>query len=348
MENLPINRRFFAVATALTAATLAASEAWSQPKLEKTKIILAASSKSALTALPLTLAEQLGFFKAQGLDLEVVDYGSEARALQALVSGAADVMAGTYEQALSAPALALKCKAFVLQGRTPAVCLGVSPKVFTNFRGVRDLKGKKIGISELGSASHLLVKQLLSRAGLNEADVHLVPLGPSLLGLGTFRTSHLDAISHGDPLMTLLQQKNEVRVVADTRTLKGCREVFGGAMPWHCLVAPSDFLEKHPRTAQSITQVMVHSLKWLQTAGPGDLLKTVPEAYLLGDRALYLASFNQLRESISPTGLMPEDGPRTLSRLLASFDPAFKPDKLDLAATFSNEFVRRAQEGFKS
>jgi NitT/TauT family transport system substrate-binding protein len=93
---------------------------------------------------------------------------------------------------------------------------------------------------------------------------------------------------------------------------------------------------------------MVHSLKWLQTAGPGDLLKTVPEAYLLGDRALYLASFNQLRESISPTGLMPEDGPRTLSRLLASFDPAFKPDKLDLAATFSNEFVRRAQEGFKS
>jgi len=36
-------------------------------------------------------------------------------------------------------------------------------------------------------------------------------------------------------------------------------------------------------------------------SGPSDIIKTVPEAYLLGDRALYLAAFNKVREAFLPT-----------------------------------------------
>jgi NitT/TauT family transport system substrate-binding protein len=74
----------------------------------------------------------------------------------------------------------------------------------------------------------------------------------------------------------------------------------------------------------------------------------VPESYLLGDRALYLASFNKVREAISLDGLLPEEGAKTALKALASFEPSVKPDKIELAKTYTNEFARRAREKFKA
>ena len=89
-------------------------------------------------------------------------------------------------------------------------------------------------------------------------------------------------------------------------------------------------MQKNPNTCQALANAIVHGLKWLQTAGPSDIIKTVPESYLLGDRALYLASFNKVREAISLDGLMPEEGARTALKALASFEPGIKADKIDL------------------
>jgi NitT/TauT family transport system substrate-binding protein len=69
---------------------------------------------------------------------------------------------------------------------------------------------------------------------------------------------------------------------------------------------------------------------------------------LLGDRALYLASFNKVRESIAVDGIIPDDGARTALKALASFDPSIKADKIDLAKTYTNVFARRAKERFKA
>ena len=148
--------------------------------------------------------------------------------------------------------------------------------------------------------------------------------------------------------MTMLTQKNEVRVVADTRTLRGSAEVFGGPMPAGCLFASSAFIQKNPRTVQAMTLAMVRALKWLQTAGPSDLLQAVPEAYLLGDRALYLAAFGKMREAISPDGLLPDDGPRTALRALALVDPAIQGERMDLPRLYTNEFARRARDALKA
>jgi NitT/TauT family transport system substrate-binding protein len=153
---------------------------------------------------------------------------------------------------------------------------------------------------------------------------------------------------HFDPAMTMLEQKGEVKIISDARTLKGTQEMFGGPMPAGCLYAVSEFIQKHPNTCQAIANAMVRGLKWLQTAGPGDIIKTVPESYLLGDRALYLASFNKLRESLSLDGMMPDEGARTALRVMSRFDDSIKTDRIDLAKTYTNDFARRAKERFKA
>jgi NitT/TauT family transport system substrate-binding protein len=147
--------------------------------------------------------------------------------------------------------------------------------------------------------------------------------------------------------MTTLEQRGEVRIVADTRSLKGTVDLFGGPMPATCLYAATEFLEKNPVTVQALTSAAVHGLKWLQTAGPSDLMKTVPEVYLLGDRALYLAAFDRVRESISPDGLMPVDGPATVLKALAAFDSSIRSERTELIRTYSNEFAKKVKDPFQ-
>ena len=56
--------------------------------------------------------------------------------------------------------------------------------------------------------------------------------------------------------------------------------------------------------------------------------------YLLGDGALYLASFDKVREAIATDGIVPADGPKTALNAIASFDPTVKADKIDLSKLF--------------
>ena len=343
-----ISRRTFASGTALAAATLALPALRAQGKLEKTKIALAVGGKAAFYYLPLTISEQLGYFKAEGLELEISDFAGGARALQAVVGGSADVCSGAFEHTINLQAKNQIFQAFVLQGRAPQIAFGISTKAMPNYKSIADLKGKKIGVSAPGSSTNIMANLVLSRGGLKPSDVSFIGVGTAAGALTALRSGQIDAMSNTDPVMTMLEQKGDVKIISDTRTLKGAHDVFGGVMPAACLYAPIEFIQKNPNTCQALANAIVHGLKWLQTAGPGDILKTVPESYLLGDRALYLASFNKVREAISLDGIIPDDGPRTALRALASFDPSIKAEKIDLSKTYTNQFARRAKERFKA
>ena len=344
----PLSRRTFASGLALTAVTLAVPALRAQSKLEKSKIALSVGGKASFYYLPLTISEQLGYFKSEGLDVEISDFAGGARALQAVVGGSADVCSGAFEHTINLQSKNQMFQAFVLQGRAPQIAFGVSTKTLPNYRSISDLKGKKIGVSAPGSSTNMVANLVLSRGGLQGSDVSFIGVGTSAGALAAMRSGQIDAMSNIDPVMTMLEQKGEVRIISDSRTIKGTMDVFGGMMPAACLYAPIEFIQKHPNTCQALTSAIVHGLKWLQTAGPSDIIKTVPETYLLGDRALYLASFGKVRESIAIDGLIPEDGPRTALRALSSFDPSIKSEKIDLAKTYTNEFARRAKERFNA
>ena len=347
-RHLGISRRRFTSFGALAVAAVCAPAVFAQAKLEKSKIAIAVGGKAGFYYLPLTIAEQLGYFKDEGLDVEISDFAGGAAALQAVVGGSADVVSGAYEHTINMQSKNQFFQAFVLQGRAPQIAIGVSTKTMPGYKTPVDLRGKKIGVSAPGSSTNMVANLVLSRAGLKAEDVSFVGVGTSAGALAAMRSGQIDAISNIDPVMTMLEQKGDVRIITDTRTLKGTVEVFGGNMPAACLYAGAEFIQKNPKTTQALANAIVHALKWLQTAGPGDIIKTVPEPYLLGDRALYLASFNKVHEAIALDGLIPEDGTRTALKALASFEPAVKADKIVLAKTFTNEFARKAKDKFKA
>lgn len=312
------------------------------PALEKPKLTLAVGGKNLLYYLPLTIAEQLGYFKAEGLDLQIVDFAGGSQALRALVGGSADVVSGAFEHTVNMQTKGQKLRAVVLMGRAPQIVLGVNPKTMPNFKTVADLKGKKIGVTAPGSSTNVMTNFVLAKAGLKPSDVSIIGVGAGNGAVAAMRSGQIDAISNLDPVISLLQRSNDLKIVSDTRIVAEAEKVFGGPMPAGCLYVQQSFVDKHPKTVQALVNAIVRADKWIQTAGPGEIIKTVPESYLLGDRAVYIDAFLAAKGALSSDGLFPEAGPDTARRALASIDAEFAKATVDLKAVYTNDFVKAA------
>ncbi|MGE5116947.1 MAG: ABC transporter substrate-binding protein [Betaproteobacteria bacterium] len=310
--------------------------------LEKPRLTIAVGGKNLLYYLPLTIAESLGHFKAEGLDVTIVDFAGGSQALRAVVGGSADVVSGAFEHTINMQAKGQRMRAFVLQGRAPQIVLGINPKTLPNYKSIADLRGKKIGVTAPGSSTNIMANFVLGKAGVKPAEVSIIGVGAGNGAVAAMRSGQIDAISNLDPVITLLQRSGDLKIVSDTRVVAVADKVFGGPMPAGCLYAPQAFIDKHPQTVQALVNAMVRADRWIQQAGPSDIVKAVPESYLLGDRAVYLEAFLASQKALSPDGMIPEAGAETARRALASIDPEIAQAKLDLAAVWTNEFVKKA------
>jgi NitT/TauT family transport system substrate-binding protein len=333
------NRREFIVGSS---AFMAVPQLVHAQALEKPKLTIAVGGKNLFYSLPLTIAEQLGYFKAEGLDVTIVDFAGGSRALQAVVGGSADVVSGAFEHTINMQFKGQPMRAFVLQGAAPQIVLGVNPKTMPNFKSVADLKGKKIGVTAPGSSTNVLANFVLAKAGLKPSDVSFVGVGAGSGAVAAMRAGQIDAMSNLDPVITLLTRSGDMRIVTDTRNMAEAEKVFGGPMPAGCLYAPQPFLDKNPNTAQAMANAMVRANKWIQQAGGGDIIKVVPESYLLGDRAVYIEGFLAAKQAMSADGSFPAKGPETAFKALASVDDKLAAAKLNLNAVYTNDFVKKA------
>lgn len=319
-----------------------------QAQIEKRDVHIAVGGKASFYYLPLTIAEQLGYFKDEGLNVRISDFAGGAVALRAVVGGSADVVSGAYEHTISLQSKKQYFRAFVLQGRLPQIAFGVATPKADQVKSFRDLKGMKVGVSAPGSSTHNLVKQLLAKGGLDpNKDVSIVGVGLGAQAIAAIKSGQIDAISNTDPVMTKLEQDKAIRVMADTRTVKGTLDVWGAPLPAGCLYAPIEFTQKYPNTAQALANAIVRADKWIAKASATDVAKVVPESYLLGDRALYLFSYDKVKEAMSPDGLISDAGAKATLKALATFDPNIKLSEIKLEQTYTNEFAKKANAKYK-
>jgi NitT/TauT family transport system substrate-binding protein len=337
-----MQRRHF-LGRSAAASSLLALPAWLNAQtLEKPKLSIAVGGKNLLYYLPLTVAETLGYFKAEGLDVQIVDFAGGSQALRAVVGGSADVVSGAFEHTVNMQSKGQRLRAFALQGRAPQIVLAVNKKTMPNFKSVADLKGKKIGVTAPGSSTNVMANFVLAKAGLKPTDVSFIGVGATNAAIAAIRQGSIDALSHLDPVITILERAGDIRVVTDTRIVAEADKVFGGPMPAACLYAPQAFIDKNPNTVQALANAIVRADKWIQAAGPGEIIKVVPEGFLLNDRAVYIDAFLKSKPALSVDGMIPEQGAATALRALASVDPEIAKAQIDLGAVWTNEFAKKA------
>jgi len=335
-------RLFLATLSAALALLGAAQAPVHAQTLEKKQITLAVGGKTALYYLPLTLAERLGHFKEQGLEVTINDFRGGAQSLQALAGGSVDVVTGAYEHTIRMQAKGQDVRALVELGRFPGIVLGVRKDRASGYKSPADLKGMKIGVSAPGSSTNFFVMYLLAKAGLKPTDASYIGVGIGPSVIAAVIKGEIDAMSNLDPMMTKLELDGQIKVVADTRTEEGTRAIFGGSNPAAVLYAKQDFIARNPNTVQALVNAFYKTLKWLESATPEQVTATVPEEYWLGDRALYTAAVKANKPVYSVTGVIPAAGMKSASDMLVSFDDELRNAKLDLAKTFDDRFVKKA------
>jgi NitT/TauT family transport system substrate-binding protein len=345
MTKLHLPRRaILAAVPALLAAPAIVRAQGSKP--EKSKIALAVGGKSALYYLSLTIAEKKGFFKDAGLDVEISDFAGGTKSLESLIGGSVDVVAGAYEHTIRMQQRGQAIKGFALIGRGMQIAIAMRNDVADKVKTGADIKGMKMGISAPGSSTHMLLMTWAAKGGLKATDFSVVGLGAGAPVVAAIEQKLVDGISQTDPAVRVLQDKNEVKVVLDTRTMKGNQEFFGGAFPAACLYAQPGLLTKMPNTSLALATAIVRADEWLQTAKPSEVADTVPPAYLLGDRSAYEKSFEGMRDCISPDGIMPAGAQDNCMKFLLAGDPKLEADKgkIKLEDTWTNEFAAKAKK----
>ncbi|MGF9763875.1 ABC transporter substrate-binding protein [Microvirga sp. 0TCS3.31] len=338
-----MERRTFLIGTGAIALSGGFSRsALAQAKLEKSKVTLGVGGKPLLYYLPLTIAERKGFFKEEGLEVEINDFGGGAKSLQALIGGSVDIVTGAYEHTIRMQAKGQDVRAITELGRFPAIVIAVKKDKAGQIKTAADFKGLKIGVTAPGSSTALTAQYAMVKAGLKPTDAAFIGVGSGASAVAAMQKGEIDVISHLDPVISKLESDGDISLLIDTRTEAGTRALFGGSNPAATLYTKKDFIDANPVTTQHLVNAFMKSLKWLQTAKPEDVAATVPPEYHLGDRPLYLKAVQNSLESYSRTGIVPPDGMTSVMDMLKQLDPELKDAKVDLSSTFDDRFVRQA------
>ena len=313
-----------------------------QAQIEKRDVHIAVGGKSALYYLPLTITERLGYFKDEGLNVRISDFAGGTRSLEAVVGGSADVVSGSYEHTINMQSKKIFFQGFVLAGASPQISIGIASSKAAAYKSPKDLKGMRVGVSAPGSSTNMVINFFIAKGGLKPTDISVLGIGAGSTVIAAIDQGRVDVVSQTDPAMTILEKDGKIKIIAETRTPEGTEKLFGGPMPAASLYAPIEFIRKNPNTVQALTNAMVRALLWMQEASPQQILDTVPEEYLLGNKAMYLFAYNNVKSAFSKDGQFSEAGAKTTLKAIASFNPAVKPETVKLADTYTNEFVKKA------
>ncbi|MBV9078845.1 MAG: ABC transporter substrate-binding protein [Methylobacteriaceae bacterium] len=340
-----MDRRELLVGTgALAALSLAASRAGAQTGAapEKPKVSLGVGGKPLLYYLPLTIAERRGYFKEEGLEVDINDFGGGAKSLQALIGGSVDAVTGAYEHTIRMQAKGQEIRAVCELGRFPAIVIAARKDKAGEIRSAADFKGRKIGVTAPGSSTAITVQYAMVKAGLKPTDAAFIGVGGGAGGVAAMQKGEIDVVSHLDPVIAKLEEEGAIQVLIDTRTEAGTKALFGGSNPAAVVYLKSDFIQANPNTVQRLVNAHLKALKWLASATPEQVADTVPPEYHLGDRPLYLKAVRNSLESYSRTGVIAQSGQESVLDMLRKLDPELAAAKIDLAATFDDRFVKRA------
>jgi NitT/TauT family transport system substrate-binding protein len=220
--------------------------------------------------------------------------------------------------------------------------LAVKTEKADRIKTAADLKGAKVGVTAPNSSTNFFVNFLIAKAGGNPKDTAFISVGGGLSAVAAVQKGELDAIANLDPVISKLEQDGTIKVLADSRTEAGTRAIFGGSNPAAVVYLKNEFIEKNPATVQALVNAFHKALKWIESASPEDIVKTVPETYHLGDRELYLRAVKASKETYSRTGLIPPDGMKSAHDMLREFDAEIAKADVDLGKTFVDRFVRKA------
>ena len=330
---------------ATLAALLLSSGLTAGLALAQAKVTLAIGGASCLCYLPTMLAKQLGEFQKAGVNVEVVEFKGGSDALKAVIGGSADVVSGYFDHCVNLAAKGQHLQSFVVYDRFPGLALVVSPKHNAEVKSVKDLAGKKVGVSAPGSSTDFFLKYLLSKNGVDPNSVGVIGVGLGGSAIAAMEQGQVDAAVMLDPAVTVLGgQFKDLQILSDTRSQKDTLAVFGGEYPGGALYTKAEWIAGHEKEVQGMTNAIVATLKWIHSHTPEEIADRMPAEFVGKDKALYVTALKNTLPMYSDTGLMDPKGAAAVLAVFSQSSPAVAKANIDLSKTYTNKYVEAANK----
>lgn len=288
--------------------------------------------------LPVVLADRLGYFRDAGLDVQILSEPAGVEAADEMLAGAVQGVIGFYDHNIELQSLGKYTESVVQFSRVPGEVELVSNK-YPEIKSITDLKGRHVGVTGFGSSTDFLTQFLIAQAGLKLSDVTPVPVGAGDTLIAALEKGQIVAAMTTEPTISRLINSGKARVLVDLRTLEATEAALGGPYPAACLYMETSWVEAHRDTVQRLTIALVRALRYIASHSAEDIAKEMPSDYFAGGRALYVSALAAGKDMFTPDGRMPDKGPETVLEVLSHFMPGVRPGAIDLARTYTTEFV---------
>ena len=252
----------------------------------------AASNKVRVGYIGLTCEAQIyvayekGFFKEEGLDVELVKC-SWGNYKDTLALGGYDITHHLIMYFLKPieQGLDVRFLAGIHRG-----CLRVQAGVNTNIHTIEDLKGKRIGVPGMGTPPFVFANRVFGTHGIDAGkDITWKVFPAGELGLALDK-GEVDAVANAEPIGSLLIAEGKVRNIADQITDEPYNQEY-------CceVIANGKWVDANPKRAAAATRALLKGAKWVETNPRTAAILAVEKKYLASTPELNTVALARLR-----------------------------------------------------
>ncbi len=323
--------------SAITAALLLTIAGTSQAS-DKITIMVGGIEKQIY--LPAKLAEQLGYLKETGLDIELLSEPAGVNAETEMLSGAAQGVIGFYDHTIDLQARGKQVQSVVQFSQAPGEVILVSKALAGSIKSPADFKGRTLGVTGLGSSTNFLTLYLASKSGVKNTEFTTLPVGAGSTFIAAMGQGKIDAGMTTEPTISRLVNTGAASILIDLRSPKETEKALGGTYPAACLYMESAWVNTHKPQVQKLAAAFVKTLRYIRTHSAQEIADKMPADYYASDKKLYIAALESSKAMFTDDGVMPANGPATVLNVLNGFDKAVQGKSVNLANTYTTEFVK--------
>lgn len=284
------------------------------------------AGREAFSFVPADIGAQTGIFKKQGLDLEISSVGGDAKLQQAMAADGIDVALG------SGPALAFIVKGSPVKGIAamagPPLLFALMVRADDSVKTVDDLKGRKIGVSTVGSVTSWIVSEMSRQKGWGFDGTVQVPIGDDATRIAALKTRSVDAAIVNLAVALNFVQRGEGRILLRFNDLLKDFHV-------HVILATDKVIVAKPEALRGFLRGWFETIAFMR----GNKAETVRIAKdVMGtDEPTTGAIYDELMPMFSSTGKF---DPKALAVLSRSFvEMKTLPSEPDMSKLYTEAFL---------
>jgi NitT/TauT family transport system substrate-binding protein len=293
--------------------------------------------------LPVKLAEQLGYFREQGIAVELLSEPSGINAEDEMLAGAVQGVVGFYDHAIGLQARGRAVQSVLQLTQAPGEVVMIAARMADKIKSPADFAGTRMGVTGLGSSTNFLIQYLATSNGVKAGAFKVVPTGSGDPFIEAIRQGKIDGGITTQPTVSRLLAGGDAHILVDLRTPEQAHKIFGGPYPASCLYMQTAWIDSHRPQVQKLVNAVVKALKYIQTHSAADIAAHMPESFYAGDKLLYINALAAGKASYSTDGMMPASGPATVLKALSAVAPAARLKSVNLSATYTTEFAEAAR-----